>query len=59
MAGRLALDHPGRCFRGDLEFRDVVGCWRAIKRIGHGHRADQDQHDEAHTLLSIVGAVGE
>ena len=32
---------------------------RAVQRIGGGHRADQDQHDEAHALLAVVRAMGE
>ena len=31
----------------------------AVERVGRRHRADQDQHDEAHALLAVVGAVGE
>ena len=32
---------------------------RAVERIGRRHRADQDQHDEAHALLAVIRAVGE
>ena len=28
-----------------------------VERIGRRHRADQDEHDQAHTLLAVVGAV--
>ena len=32
---------------------------RAIERVGRRRDADQDQHDEAHALLAVVGAVEE
>jgi hypothetical protein len=31
----------------------------AIEGIGRRHRADQDQHDQAHAFLPIVGTVEE
>ncbi|MNE31782.1 hypothetical protein D3C80_1253650 [compost metagenome] len=31
---------------------------RAIEGVGHGQGADQNQHDQAHAFLAIVGAVG-
>ncbi len=44
--------------RGD-KLRGAGFARRAIQRIGRRHDADQDQHDEAHALLAVVGAVKE
>ena len=30
-----------------------------VERVGRGHRADEDEHDQAHALLAVVGAVEE
>lgn len=30
-----------------------------VERVGGGHGADENQHDETHTFLAVVGAVGE
>ncbi len=32
---------------------------RAVQRVGGRQRADEDQHDEAHALLAVIGAVEE
>ena len=39
---------------GGMAFRQ-----RAVQRIGGRRDADEDQHDEAHALLAVVGAVEE
>ena len=30
-----------------------------VERVGGGNGADEDEHDQAHALLSVVGAVEE
>ena len=55
----LAGDHLGGGLRGLLELRDLRFRQRAVQRIGGRHGADQDQHDQAHALLAVVGAVRE
>ena len=30
-----------------------------VERVGGGHGADENEHDEAHAFLPVVGAVGE
>ena len=30
-----------------------------VQRVGGGHGADQDQHDEAHAFLAVIGTVEE
>ena len=30
-----------------------------VQRVGGGHRANEDQHDQAHALLPVIGAVEE
>jgi hypothetical protein len=30
-----------------------------VERVGGGDGADEDEHDEAHALLAVVGAVEE
>ena len=32
----------------------VRGCYRVVQRVGSGHRADQDQHDQSHALLPVI-----
>ena len=32
---------------------------RAVERIGRRHRADQDQHDQPHALLTVIRAMEE
>ena len=44
--------------RGDGgEGLDLVGADGVVERVGGGDGADEDEHDEAHALLSVVGAV--
>ena len=37
----------------------MTGADGVVERIGGGHRANQDEHDEAHAFLAVIGAVGE
>ncbi len=46
---------PGR----PLELRHLVVRHGAVERVGRRHRADQDQHDQAHALLAVIRAMGE
>ncbi|MNE37649.1 hypothetical protein D3C80_1315100 [compost metagenome] len=43
--------------RGELQ--RLVSRHGAVQGIGHGQGADQDQHDQAHAFLPVVGAMGE
>jgi hypothetical protein len=43
---------------GDEILRVFVGDG-VVERVGGGHGADQDEHDQAHAFLSVVGAVEE
>ena len=45
--------------RGGDELSGVAFGRRAVQRVGGRRDADQDQHDEAHALLAVVGAVEE
>ena len=38
---------------------DRIPVDRVVQGVGRGHGADQDEHDEAHALLAVVGAMGE
>ena len=38
---------------------DVARSRSAVQRIGCGDDADQDEHDETHALLAVIGAVRE
>ena len=58
-AGALRLDDLGGGVRGRDERRRLRFRQRAVQRIGGRRDADQDQHDEAHALLAVVGAVEE
>ena len=40
------------------ELQSLIGWHGAVQRIGHWQRADQNQHDQAHAFLAIVGTVG-
>jgi len=37
----------------------LARCDGMVEGVGCGNRADEDEHDEAHALLSVVGAVEE
>ena len=41
------------------EFLHLTGRHRTIERIGGGNGADEDEHDQPHALLAVVGAMGE
>ena len=51
-------DLAGAC-RGDDELLDIVRSNGVIECVCGGHGADEDQHDEAHALLAVIGTVGE
>ena len=53
----MGAQHLGRLFRYRDEILYLVVADRMIQSIGGGNRADQDQHDESHALLPVVGAV--
>src|SRR5208282_5602934 len=57
--GALLLDDLRGGCRVGLELGDLAVGQGAVEGEGGGDRADQDQHDQAHALLSVVGAVGE
>ena len=38
---------------------DLAEADRVVEGVGGGHGADQDEHDQAHALLAVVGAVTE
>ena len=38
---------------------DILLVHGPIQRVSRGHRADQDQHDEAHAFLPVIRAVRE
>ena len=63
VGGSVALGivgQHGRCLiRRRHEGRDLIFMHRTVQRVGGGHGADQDQHDQAHALLAVVGAVEE
>ena len=44
---------------GGDEVLHVAGGDGVVQRVGRGHGADEDEHDEAHALLPVVGAVEE
>ena len=57
-AGLDVVVERTRYLRGDGgEGLHVPGADGVIERIGSGDRADEDEHDETHALLSVVGAV--
>ncbi|MNF64671.1 hypothetical protein D3C84_464110 [compost metagenome] len=41
------------------ELQCLIGGHGAVQCIGHRQGADQNQHDQAHAFLAVVGAVGE
>ncbi|ESY84692.1 hypothetical protein X739_20835 [Mesorhizobium sp. LNHC220B00] len=45
--------------RSGLVGFEIVDVGRAVERIGRRHHADQDQHDQAHALLAVIGAMRE
>ena len=51
-------DFAGAVRRGN-ELLHISRCNGVVQCIGRGHGADQDQHDQSHTLLSVVGTVEE
>ncbi len=59
VASRLPLDDLGGRVRRGAELRDLALGHRTVERVSRGHDADQDQHDQAHALLAVIGAVCE
>ena len=51
-------DVPGLLAGGD-ELLHILCGNGMVQRVCGGHRADQDQHDQAHALLPVIGAVEE
>ena len=49
----------GGLLRDGNEVYELIRANRVIQRIGRGHGADQDEHDQAHPLLSVVGTMCE
>ena len=54
----LAEDVGGLVGDGDEILRILVGDG-VVESVGGGHGADENQHDEAHAFLSVIGAVEE
>jgi hypothetical protein len=54
----LTCDNGGGRLRCGVELGDLAWRQGAVERVGGRHRTDQDQHDQAHALLAIVGAMG-
>ncbi len=54
-----AAHYLGRLFGYGDEILDLAVADRVIQGVRGGHRADQDQHDESHALLTVVRAVEE
>ena len=59
VTGRLLLDDRRRGGGRHLELLHLTGRHGTIERISRRNGADQNEHDEAHALLAVVGAVGE
>ena len=57
--GALGGNHRRGGGRGLLELRHLRFRQRAVQRISRRHGADQDQHDQAHALLTVVRTVRE
>ena len=51
---RLVIEHRGSFFRVSRKMCDFRGRNRVIQGIYRRHRADQDQHDQAHAFLTII-----
>ena len=55
----ILIEHTRGLLRDRDEVRRLLRRDRMVQRVGGRHRADQDQHDQAHALLPVVGAVRE
>ncbi len=59
MRRHVAVENvPGLFGRGD-EVLDLRGAYSVVERVGGGDRADENQHDQPHALLAVIGAVVE
>jgi hypothetical protein len=59
LAVDVSIDDRYGALRGGDEVLDVVRGHGVIEGVGGGHGADEDEHDEAHTLLAVVRSVEE
>ena len=55
----IFVERIGRLLRDGHELRRLLRRDGMVQGVGRGHGADEDQHDQAHALLPVVGAVRE
>ena len=53
------IKHGHRFSGRQFEFRDRLRIGIEVERINGWNDSDQNQHDQPHSLLSVIGAVGE
>ena len=59
MLGARAVENMAGLLAGGNELLNIVGSDGVIEGVCGGHGADENQHNQAHPLLSVVGAVEE
>ena len=57
IGGNVMVEDVGRLLRDGDEVLRLLGGDGVVQRVRGGDRADQDQHDQPHALLSVVRAV--
>ena len=55
----MAIENVSRLLRRSDEVLHLRGTDGVVQRVSRRHRADEDQHDQAHAFLPVVGAVEE
>ena len=55
----MPVENAAGLLGGGDELLNIVGGDGVVERVSGGHGADEDQHDQAHALLAVVGAVEE
>jgi len=55
----VLVQHLPGLFRRGNELLDVFPGHRVVQGVGGGHGADENEHDQAHALLAVVGPMTE
>ena len=59
VTGSFGANHCARRLRIGQKLSHLARRHAAVERLGGRHRADKDQHDEAHAFLTVVRPVEE
>ena len=59
VTGSFGANHGARRLRIGQKLSHLARRHAAVERVGRRYRADQDQHDQTHAFLTVVGAMEE